>query len=143
MRTEDIHEFKGQMKSTLQQWGNGKIDKLLGNKPQMAAFVKNGLNNIMARMDDKLNKYIDGLVLFVGNEKGEIDTDTMVDMVAEMFKEMEVKKYEFEMFSVLVGGGNVVLYFPQNFMIDMLFGSSGKITFTTNDLLELKEMFNN
>lgn len=143
MRTEDINEFKGQMKSTLQQWGNGKIDKLLGNKPQMAAFVKNGLNNIMARMDDKLNKYIDGLVLFVGNEKGEIDTDTMVDMVAEMFKEMEVKKYEFEMFSVLVGGGNVVLYFPQNFMIDMLFGSSGKITFTTNDLLELKEMFNN
>lgn len=142
MRTDDINKFKGQMKSALQQWGNGKIDKLLGNKPQMAAFVKNGLNNIMARMDAKLNKYIDGFVLFAGNEKGEIDTDTMVDMVAEMFKEMEVKKYEFEMFDVLVGGGNVVLHFPQNFMIDMLFGSSGKITLTTGDLLELKEMFN-
>lgn len=142
MRTDDINKFKGQMKSALQQWGNGKIDNLFGGKPQMAAFVKNGLNNIMARMDAKLNKYIDGFVLFAGNERGEVDTDTMVDMVAEMFKEMEVKKYEFDMFDVLVGGGKVVLHFPHNFMIDMLFGSSGVVTLTTDDLLELKEMFN-
>ena len=142
MRIDDINKFKGQLKSVLQQWGNGKIDKLFGNKPQMAVFVKNGLNNIMARMDAKLNKYIDGLVLFVGDENGVVDTDTMVDMAAEMFKGMEVQKYEFEMADIFVGNGKVVLHFPNNFIIDMLFGSSGNITLTTEDLLEMKEMFN-
>ena len=143
MRVDDINKFKGQLKSVLQQWGNGKIDKLLSNKPQMAVFVKNGLNNIMARMDAKLNKYIDGLVLFVGDERGVVDTNTMVDMAAEMFKEMRIQKYEFEMAEILVGEGKIVFHFPNNFIIDMLFGSSGNITMTVDDILEMKEMFNN
>lgn len=142
MKVDDISAFKGQMKCVLQQWGNSKIDKLFSGKPQMSAFIKNGLNNIMARMDAKMNKYIDGLVLFAGNEKGEIDTDTMMDMATEMFKEMKVQKYQFEIVDVLVGDGKVVLHFPPNFMIDMLFGSSGNITLSTDDFLEMKEMFN-
>ena len=143
MRVDDINRFKGQLKSTLQQWGNRKIDEIFPNKPQMKAFAKNGLNNIMARMDAKLNKYIDGLVLFVGNENGVIDTDTMVDMAAEVFKEMEPNRYQFEFMDIEVGRGKVVFNLPQNFMFDLLFGKSGNITMTVDDILEMKGMFNN
>ena len=62
MRVDDINKFKGQLKSVLQQWGNSKIDEIFPNKPQIKAFAKNGLNNIMARMDTKLNKYVDVLI---------------------------------------------------------------------------------
>lgn len=143
MRVDDINRFKGQLKSTLQQWGNSKIDEIFPNKPQMKAFAKNGLNNIMARMDAKLNKYIDGLVLFVGNENGVIDTDTMVDMAAEVFKEMEPHRYQFEFMDIEVGRGKVVFNLPQNFMFDLLLGKSGNITMTVDDILEMKGMFNN
>lgn len=142
MRVDDINKFKGQLKSTLQQWGNSKIDEIFPNKPQMKAFAKNGLNNIMARMDTKLNKYIDGLVLFVGNENGVIDTDAMVDMAAEMFKEMEPNRYQFEFMDIEVGRGKVVFNLPQSFMFDLLLGKSGNITMTVDDILEMKELFN-
>lgn len=143
MRVDDINRFKGQLKSTLQQWGNSKIEEIFPNKPQMKAFAKNGLNNIMARMDAKLNKYIDGLVLFVGNEDGVIDTDTMVDMAVEVFKEVEPHRYQFEFMDIEVGRGKVVFNLPQNFMFDLLLGKSGNITMTVDDILEMKEMFNN
>jgi len=96
----------------------------------------------MARMDEKLNKYIDGLVLFAGNEKGEVNTDTMVDMAAEMFKEMEPHRYEFEMMNIVIGKGTVVFQFPKNVMFDLIFGSEGKVTLTVDDILEMKELFN-
>lgn len=142
MKTDDISKFKGQLKSALQQWGNSKIDEIFPNKPQIKAFAKNGLNNIMARMDAKLNKYIDGLVLFVGNENGVIDTDAMVDMAAEMFKEMEPNRYQFEFMDIEVGRGKVVFNLPQSFMFDLLLGKSGNITMTVDDILEMKELFN-
>lgn len=142
MRVDDINKFKGQLKSTLQQWGNCKIDEVFPNKPQLTAFLKNGLNNVMARMDTKLNKYIDGLVLFVGNENGVVDTDTMVDMAAEVFKEMEPNRYQFEFMDIEVGRGKVVFNLPQNFMFDLLLGKSGNITMTVDDILEMKELFN-
>lgn len=143
MKVDDINKFKGQLKSTLQQWGNCKIDEMFPSKPQLKAFLKNGLNNVMARMDTKLNKYIDGLVLFVGNENGVVDTDTMVDMAAEVFKEMEPNRYQFEFMDIEVGRGKVVFNLPQNFMFDLLLGKSGNITMTVDDILEMKEMFNN
>lgn len=143
MRVDDINRFKGQLKSTLQEWGNSKIEEIFFNKPQMKAFAKNGLNNIMARMDTKLNKYIDGLVLFVGDENGVIDTDTMVDMAAEVFKEVEPHRYQFEFMDIEVGRGKVVFNLPQNFMFDLLLGKSGNIIMTVDDILEMKEMFNN
>lgn len=143
MRVDDINKFKGQFKSALQKWGNGKIDEIFPNKPQFKAFMKNGLNNVMARMDAKLNKYVDGLVLFVGDENGVIDTDTMVDMAAEVFKEMEPNRYQFEFMDIEVGRGKVVFNLPQNFMFDLLLGKSGSVTMTVDDLLEMKGMFNN
>lgn len=142
MIVDDVNKFKGQLKSVLQKWGNSKIDNLLHNKPQMAVFIKNGLNNVMAKMDAKLNKYIEGLVLFAGNEKGEINTDTMVDIAADMFKEMEPHRYELEMMDIIVGNGKVVIQFPKNVMFDLIFGGEGSVTLTVDDILEMKEMFN-
>lgn len=142
MRIEDINSFKGQLKAVLKQWGNSKIDEVFPNKPQIKAFAKNGLNNIIARMDTKINKYIDGLVLFAGDEKGVIDTDSMIDMVAAMFNEMELNKYQFDFMDMEIGKGKVVFNLPQNFMFDLLLGKSGNITMTVDDILEMKELFN-
>lgn len=142
MKTDDINRFKGQLKSTIQQWGNNKIDALFPNKPQLKVFLKNGFNNILAKQDARLNKYIDGLILFAGNEQGVIDTDTMVDMVAEMFKEMEPHRFQFEMCDVVIGEGKALAYFPKNFVFDVVFGGMEKVGITVDDILELKEMFN-
>lgn len=142
MRTEDISKFKGQLKSALQQWGNNKIDEVFPNKPQIKAFAKNGLNNIMARCDEKLNRWIDTFMVFAASENGTIDTDQVVDMAAEMFKELEPHVYQLEFMDIEIGRGEVAFHLPQNMLFDLLLGKSGTIKLTTDDLLELKEMFN-
>lgn len=143
MRTEDIHEFKGKLKSSLQQWGYSKIDEIFPNKPQIKSFAKNGLNNMMARYDEKLNKWVDTFMIFAGTENGTIDTDQVVEMAVEMFKELEPNRYQFEFMDIEVGKGQVVFHLPQNMLFDLLLGKSGTIRMTADDLLELKEMFNN
>lgn len=143
MRTDDINKFKGELKSTLQQWGNTKIDEIFPDKPQIKVMAKNGLNNIMAKCDDKLNKWIDTFMLFAGKENGIIDSDAVVEMAAEMFKELEPNRYQFEFMDIEVGKGQVVFHLPQNMLFDLLLGKSGSIKLTADDILELKEMFNN
>lgn len=141
MKTDDINRFKGQLKTAIQQWGDKKIDEIMPGKPQIRTFLKNGFNNFLVRQDEKLNKYIDGLVLFAGNEQGVIDTDAMVDMAADMFRELESHRYQFEMFDIEFGKGQVALHLPQNFMFDLLLGGSGTFRMTVDDILEFKNYF--
>ena len=138
MNTNDISRVKGQIKSAIQQWGNSKIDEIFPGKPQMKAFAKNGLNNILAKNDDRLNKWMDTFMLFAGSEDGSIDMDHVVDMSVEMFKELEPHKYQFEFMDVEIGRGEVVLYLPDNMFFNLILGKSGKIRMTAEDILEIK-----
>ncbi len=140
MKIEDINKFKGIMKSALQDWGEAKIDEMLPNKAAPKAFLKNGLNNLMVRQDENLNKWIDNLFLFVSDENGIIDSDTMIDTLAGIFKEMPKKEYSFGSFDIAAGSGEVIVSFPHNFLIDMLVGDTGSVKLTTEDILDLKNM---
>lgn len=142
MKTDDISRFKGQLKGALQQWGEKKIDEIMPTKPQMRTLLKRGLGNMMARWDEKINKYIDTLFLFAANEQGIIDTDTMVEMAADMFKEVEPRKYQFDMFDIEIGRGELAIYLPENFLYDLLLGGSGRFRMTVDDILEMKQYFN-
>lgn len=138
MKIEDVNKFKGVMKSALQDWGEAKIDEMLPGKSTLKALMKNGLNNILARHDEILNKWIDSIFILAADEKGVIDSDSMVDILAGMFNEMPKKEYNYGSFGISAGGGEMVISFPHNFLVDMLVGDSVKLT--TEDILDLKGM---
>ena len=138
MKTDDVNRFKGKLKTAIQKWGNRKIDEIFPNKPQMKAFAKNGLNNVMSRADDKLNKWIDTFMLFAASENGTIDSDQVIEVLADMFKELEPSKYQFEFLDVEIGKGEIAFHLPQNMLFDLVLGKSGTIRMTTDDILELK-----
>lgn len=140
MKIEDANKFKGIIKSALQDWGEAKIDEMLPNKAAPKAFLKNGLNNLMTRQDENLNKWIDNIFLFVADENGVIDSDSMVDTIVGIFKEMPKKEYNYGSFGIIAGGGEMVISFPHNFLIDMLVGDMGSVKLTTEDILDLKNM---
>lgn len=142
MRTEDISRFKGKFKTAIQKWGNAKIDEIFPNKPQMKAFAKNGLNNVLSRADDKLNKWIDTFMLFAANDTGTIDSDQIIEMMADMFKELEPHRYQFEFLDVEIGKGEVAFHLPQSMLFDLILGKSGTIRMTADDILELKDFLN-
>ncbi len=140
MKIEDVNQFKGTIKTALQDWGNAKIDEMLPKKAASKAFLKNGLNNMLTRFDANINKWVDNIFIFVADENGVIDSDSMLDMFADIFKGMPKKEYSFGTFGVVAGAGEVIISFPHNFLMDMLVGDMESVKFTTEDILEIKSL---
>ena len=140
MRIEDVNRFKGELKTAFQTWGEAKINELFPNSAMARTFAKNGLNNAMNRYDLKLNQGIENLFMFVSQD-GVVDTDTMIDGVAQMFKEMKPSEYDMGGFHLSVGNGELAVDLPRNIFLDMLVGTS-RLRFTSEDILEFKNLLN-
>ena len=138
MKATDINQFKGELKTAIQSWGNSKIDELFKN-PTPRTFTKNGLNNILNRYDASMNKGIDMLWMFIANEDGVVDSDVLVDNAIAMLKEMDLKEYNIMGLNMTIGKGEVAIEMPKNIFFDMLVGCS-KIRFTSNDINEFKNL---
>lgn len=138
MRIEDINRFKGELKTAFQSWGEAKIEELFPNSAMARTFAKNGLNNAMNRYDLKLNQGIENLFMFVSQD-GVVDTDTMIDGMAQMFKEMKPSEYDMGGFHLSVGNGELAVELPRNIFLDMLVGTS-RLKFTSEDILEFKNL---
>ena len=140
MRIEDVNRFKGELKTAFQTWGEAKINELFPNSAMARTFAKNGLNNAMNRYDSKLNQGIENLFMFVSQD-GVVDTDTMIDGMAQMFKEMRPSEYDMGGFHLSVGNGELAIDLPRNIFLDMLVGCN-KLRFTSEDILEFKNLLN-
>lgn len=143
MKAEDLTKLKGEIKTAIQQWGEQKIDELFPGKAAAKTFMKNGLSNMMTKMDGKMNEYIDYFFLFAADNKGCIDRDVMIDTVAGMFKEISpTQEYRFGMINITVGQGELALHLPDNMFLNLLVGNRGVIKFTTEDILDFKNLLN-
>lgn len=140
MKIEDVSQFKGEMKSAFQTWGESKIDELFPNSAMGRAFAKNGLNNAMNKFDASLNNGIENLFMFV-SKNGVVDTDTMIDGLSQLLKEMKMSDYQLGGFRLSIGGGEISVEMPKNILLDMLVGVS-KLRFTAEDINEFKNILN-
>lgn len=138
MKIEDVNQFKGELKSAIQDWSNGKIDELFSNSVSRT-FAKNGLNNALSRYDEQMNKGIDFLWMFVSDEHGVVDSSTMIDNLNAMLSEMDIKEYDMGGFKLSVGKGEIAIDMPKNIFLDMLVGCS-KVRFTSEDINEFKNL---
>ena len=140
MRIEDVNKFKGEIKSAFQTWGESKIDELFPNSAMGRTFAKNGLNNAMNKFDASLNNGIESLFMFVSKD-GIVDTDTMIDGLSQLLKEMKSSDYQLGGFRLSIGSGEIGIEMPKNILLDMLVGV-GKLRFTTEDINEFKNILN-
>lgn len=142
MKKEDLNQFKGEIKDALQNWGESKIDAMFPNRPMVKSLLKRGLDNSIVRFDSRINKGLDTAFLFFADSNGVIDSDTMVDMIKDIFKEMDVKTYHFGFVDAVVGKGEAILSVQGNDWIDMLLGDFGSVKFTVDDIDEIKGFIN-
>ena len=142
MKVSDVNMFQEKVKDSLKSWANNKIDILFPNKPQVRAIVKNGISNIMCRVNDNINSYIDNLVLFLGDKEGNVDTDSMVDMAVNIFNEMEESSLDLGMVSIRTNRGELFIDLPNNIFLNMLVGNLGSVRLTSEDFKELKNYLN-
>ena len=141
METSDVIKLKEGIKEALKKWTGSKIDALFPKKPQTRVILKRGLYNYLEKEDLKINSMVERIMLFVGDENGVINTDTAIDMLIDLFKEMDVQEYKIGIIPITVGKGEFVLTLPHNPLLDMLVGELGKVTIKAEDILEMKKMF--
>lgn len=138
MRVSDVNAFKGQFKDAALKWVGSLVDQMLPNKVAARTLFKNALGNILARLDGKINQMVDTAFVMFGDANGVVDTDSTIDLLCDMLKEMPQKEYTFGVVGLKVGKGEVFIEFPHNIFSDLLVGDLGGVKFSTEDIKQLK-----
>lgn len=142
MKTSDINAFKGQVKDHILSWAGSQIDQMLPNKVAARAMLKNMVGNVLARFEHKIDQGIDAAFLMFGDTQGNIDSDTVVDFVCDMLKEMTPTDYAVGAIGVRVGKGEILAQFPRSVFSDLIVGNLDGVKITTADIQQIKNLFN-
>lgn len=141
MKTADINALKGKTKDALLVWIGGQIDQMLPNRAAARTFLKNAAGNLLARFEQKVDQGIDAAFLMLGDAQGAIDTDSLVDTVCDMLKEMQPTDYSVGPIAATVGRGEICLRFPGGILCDLIAGGLGGAKITTADIQQIKTLF--
>lgn len=141
MKITDVNAFKGQLKNVMLDWAGGLVDQMLPNKVAARTLFKNAIGNVLARADEKVNQLVDTAFIMFGDVDGAIDTDSTIDLLCDMLKEMKPTDYSLGMLDVTVGGGEIKVKFPHNIFSDLIVGDLGGARITSADIKELKNYF--
>ncbi len=141
MKTADINALKGKTKDALLVWIGDQIDQMLPNRAAARTFLKNAAGNLLARFEQKVDQGIDAAFLMLGDAQGVIDTDSLVDTVCDMLKEMQPTDYSVGPIAATVGRGEICLRFPGGILCDLIAGGLGGAKITTADIQQIKTLF--
>lgn len=133
----DIAAFKGNLKTAVQMWSSDLVDELCAS-PVRRRNVKRFIGNWLDFQDERINKWLDNVVLVGLDKDGNINSDLIVEEAAALFKEFD---YHTTLWGceIDVSGGKVVVTLPDNMVSYLLFGNKSGFSFTEQDIVKLKD----
>ena len=139
----NVTELKERLLTSLDLWADARISDMVKGNPALAipsVYMKRASHNIIAKNKDSLVKSIDNATLFIADENGNIDADTIFTDLMQMLE--SISNYEFEIGFVngRIDGGILTIDLPDNIITNIIFGSKKSISFTKTDFDELKSL---
>ncbi len=139
----NIPELKEKLLTSLDLWADARISDMVKENPALAipsVYMKRAAHNIIAKHKDSWGKSIDNATLFIADEDGNIDADTIFSDLMQMLE--NISNYEFDLGFIKgrIDGGALVIDLPDNIITTILFGSKKSISFTKDDFEELKSL---
>lgn len=139
----NVTEFKEKLLTSLDLWADARISEMVKENPALAipsVYMKRASHNIIAKHKDSWGKSIDNATLFIADEDGNIDADTIFSDLMQMLE--NISNYEFDIGFIKgrIDGGALVIDLPDNIITTILFGSKKSISFTKTDFEELKSL---
>lgn len=139
----NVTEFKEKLLTSLDLWADARISEMVKENPALAipsVYMKRASHNIIAKHKDSWGKSIDNATLFIADEDGNIDADTIFSDLMQMLE--NISNYEFDLGFIKgrIDGGALVIDLPDNIITTILFGSKKSISFTKTDFEELKSL---
>lgn len=139
----NITELKEKLLESVDVWADARIDDMVKANPMLAipsVYMKRAAHNIISKNKDKLDKSIDNAALFIANENGEIDADTIFADMMQMLKSVNDYHFDFGIIHGHIDNGTISIDLPDNPFIAILFGSKRSINITEEDFVELKDL---
>lgn len=140
---EKIFETKAMVVDRLATWVDGRVEQLLSGNPKAKVagkYIRRGVSNMMSREDERINGWIEDVLLFIADENGKFDFDEAFDDMMGIFKSMPEKKFDAGIIRGSVGNGILRFELPDNLLVSMFLGDVGAIKLTEADFLELKDL---
>ena len=139
----NVTELKEKLLTSLDLWADARISDMVKETPALAipsVYMKRASHNIIAKHKDSWGKSIDNATLFIADENGNIDADTIFTDLMQMLE--SISNYEFDLGFVngRIDGGILTIDLPDNIITNILFGSKKSISFTKTDFDELKSL---
>lgn len=138
MKTSDVNAFKGQFKDAFVSWAESMVDQMLPNRVTARTLFKNAIGNMVTKFDGKINQAVDAAFVMFGDSTGTIDTDSTIDLLCNMLKEMKPTQYSLGFADAVIGQGEIKIQFPHSIFSDFIVGDLGGVKFTTSDIDGLK-----
>lgn len=139
----NVTELKEKLLTSLDLWADARISDMVKENPALAipsVYMKRASHNIIAKHKDSWGKSIDNATLFIADEDGNIDADTIFSDLMQMLE--NISNYEFDLGFIKgrIDGGVLSIDLPDNILTTILFGSKKSISFTKNDFEELRSL---
>ena len=139
----NVTELKEKLLTSLDLWADARISDMVKENPTLAipsVYMKRASHNIIANNKDSWGKSIDNATLFIADENGNIDADTIFTDLMQMLE--SISNYEFDLGFIKgrIDGGTLSIDLPDNIITNILFGSKKSISFTKTDFDELKSL---
>lgn len=139
----NVTELKEKLLTSLDLWADARISDMVKENPALAipsVYMKRASHNIIAKNKDNWGKSIDNATLFIADEDGNIDADTIFSDLMQMLE--NISNYEFDLGFIKgrIDGGALVIDLPDNIITTILFGSKKSISFTKADFEELRSL---
>ena len=142
--TNELCKLKSDLVVNMEEWACYKIDALVECNPHLkmaSTYLKRGVHNWLVRESESIDNMVENAALFISDEKGNINTDVIINDFLEMFKVMDVQKVDMGIFGLEYGKGEIKINIPRNPILDIFMGDLGQIKITCEDILEIKELF--
>lgn len=139
---DSIAEVKDKMLRAIDGWTSEMVD-VMGESnasvSNISLYLKRGVRNMLHEKADELEDMLNNIALFVVDEDGNYDMPKFVDDVSEIVRNMDETKWELGILSGTLGKGKLRVHIPDNIVARLIFGDTGAVCFTIEDLRRMKE----
>ena len=139
----NVTELKDKLLTSLDMWADARISDMVKENPALAipsVYMKRALHNIIAKNKDSWGNSIDNATLFIADENGNIDANTIFEDIMQLLKAVEDYHFDFGIVHGHISNGAISIDLPDNIATAILFGSKRSINFTYEDFVELKDL---
>ena len=139
----NANEAKKQILDACEDWALNIVDGFTANNPKMTiagVYVKNGIRNYRKKKEREIESMIDDAALFIADDKGEINVNKVFSDITQYVHDADNVPINIGFTTGVINRGTIKIHIPDNWFMNMIFGSGDALVIKESDIEDLKVM---